>query len=107
MPRICRSPGMDQKNGYKAQAMPELEAKIRIAPSTNKSTTRGMSHHFFSCRANSRNSFNSRHMRYGNVCVAARNRQGQSQTGARTLVRFNKRTGGCVGNKTSAILETR
>src|SRR5437899_2987991 len=43
--------------------MPELEAKIRMAPSTNNSTTKGISHHFFSCRANSRNSLNNRHMR--------------------------------------------
>src|SRR5438309_206863 len=42
--------------------MPELEAKIKIPPSTSNSTTSGISHHFFSCRANSRNSLNRRHI---------------------------------------------
>src|SRR5438034_1122139 len=56
MPKICRKPGMDQNSGYKAQAMPELEAKIRIAPRTSKRTTSGINHHFFSWRANSKNS---------------------------------------------------
>ena len=44
--------------------MPELEAKIKIAPNTNNNTTNGISHHFFSCLANIRNSFNNRHMRF-------------------------------------------
>jgi len=42
--------------------MPELEAKIKIPPNTNNITISGISHHFFSCRANSRNSLNKRHM---------------------------------------------
>jgi len=33
-----------------------------MAPSSSKTTTNGISHHFFSCRANSRNSFSNRHM---------------------------------------------
>src|SRR6266705_4887546 len=42
--------------------MPELEAKMRIPPNTSNTTTSGINHHFFSCRANKRNSFNKRHM---------------------------------------------
>lgn len=42
--------------------MPELEAKINMAPKTSNTTTNGINHHFFSWRANSRNSFNKRHM---------------------------------------------
>src|SRR3974390_1918842 len=52
--------------------MPELEAKIKIAPNTTSSTIKGTSHHFFSCRANSRNSFNRRHMSYPNCKNRAR-----------------------------------
>ncbi len=42
--------------------MPELEAKMRMAPSNTSKTTSGTSHHFFSCRANRRNSLSTRHM---------------------------------------------
>src|SRR5215469_16023786 len=53
---------MTQKKGYSAQAMPEPAVKTRIAPSNSNKTTKGISHHFFSCRENSRNSLNSDHM---------------------------------------------
>src|SRR5260370_28505818 len=62
MPRILRSAGMHQKSGYSAQAMPELAVKIKIAPTSNRTTMTGTSHHFFSCRENFRNSLSSDHM---------------------------------------------
>src|ERR1039457_7523598 len=53
---------MNQRNGYSAQAMPELAVKIRIAPSSSSTTMSGMSHHFFSWRENLKNSLRSDHM---------------------------------------------
>ena len=38
---------MNQKKGYNAQAMPELEAKIKMAPKTTSITTSGMTTTFF------------------------------------------------------------
>jgi hypothetical protein len=43
--------------------MPELAVKIKMAPSNNKMTISGMSHHFFSCLVNLKNSLSSDHMR--------------------------------------------
>jgi hypothetical protein len=48
--------------GYNAQAIPELEPKIRKAPSASSTTTNGISHHFFSCLRNCRNSLKICHM---------------------------------------------
>ncbi len=49
-------------NGYSIQAMPEDEVKTTSAPSRSKTTTRGASHHFFSCRRNAKNSLSRDHM---------------------------------------------
>src|SRR5665213_961479 len=42
--------------------MPELAVKIKIAPSSSSTTISGMSHHFFSCRVNLKNSLRSAHI---------------------------------------------
>ena len=42
--------------------MPELAVKMRMAPSTSSRTISGISHHFFSCLQNLRNSLNNDHM---------------------------------------------
>lgn len=51
--------------------MPELAVKRRMAPSTSSTTMSGMSHHFFSCLENCRNSFNKDHMSNRNLEVEA------------------------------------
>ena len=46
-------------DGYSAQEMPELEARMKTAASpSSTSTISGMSHHFFSCLQSSQNSLN-------------------------------------------------
>ncbi len=52
----------DHMNGYINGARTELELKTTIAASINRRTTKGMSHHFLSCRRKSRNSLKSCNM---------------------------------------------
>src|SRR6184192_2305863 len=61
MPRRWRMGGF-YMNGYMNGAKNGLEPKMSKTPMTNKRTMSGMSHHFFSCRRNSRNSLASRNM---------------------------------------------
>jgi hypothetical protein len=61
---MLRGAGMNHRKGYSAQAMPELAVKIRTTPSNSRITTKGMSHHFFSWRANFKNSLSSDHMSF-------------------------------------------
>jgi hypothetical protein len=64
MPRMLRGAGMDQKIVYIIQEIPELPPKMMTTPNSSSSKTSGISHHFFSWRANFRNSLKSDHMRF-------------------------------------------
>src|ERR1039458_7028606 len=84
---------MNQRNGYSAQAMPELAVKIKIALSSNNTTMSGMSHHFFSCRENLKNSLRSDHMICFENWIHARSRRSAVKIfhdglGARVDVQF-------------------
>ena len=59
---MWRGADMIQRNGYSAHEMPELAVKTKMTPSSSSSTLSGMSHHFFSWRANLQNSLRSDHM---------------------------------------------
>src|SRR5438445_11024409 len=62
MPRICRMCGTCHMKGYMKGASTLPEEKITKAASSNKTRINGINHHFFSCRAKDRNSFNNCHM---------------------------------------------
>lgn len=57
--------------------MPELAVKIKIAPSSSSTTTSGMSHHFFSWRANFKNSFSNDHMIFVKLAFQAGSGNGE------------------------------
>src|ERR1700744_4366930 len=61
------------KNGYSAHAMPEPAVKTKITPSNSKMTMSGMSHHFFSCRANFKKSLRSDHINDGMILFCSKN----------------------------------
>jgi len=50
------------RNGYMNGAKTDPEENTIRAPKISNTKTSGMSHHFFSCRKNSRNSLQSCHM---------------------------------------------
>jgi hypothetical protein len=52
----------DHMKGYISGAKTDPEEKTIKAPSASKITTKGISHHFFSCFKNNRNSLPSCHM---------------------------------------------
>src|SRR5208283_3487861 len=62
--------------------MPELAVKIKMTPSSSSTMMSGMSHHFFSCLANFKNSLNSDHMVFGECRSSPRLWQMQNRNGA-------------------------
>ena len=74
--------------------MPELAVKTRMAPSNNNTTISGMSHHFFSCLENLKNSLRSDRMECFEFMIYSG--AGKGNHGVRFFIACNWATYSCA-----------